>query len=226
MSTPVFVDLEISTQADGAQSSRDPVETETPESLHTVSSPTSLPDSTPPICHAEDKKDSTTVNRDPRHPDSTATLSTAITHIPILPYLDPISTPEVAAMSDSAFLEDKEEDKEEEDEEVEESSDSDSESEAAGDEGLAAGDEGPDMRVESLGLEEDEVVPEGRQWYFTFGRHLEELHVTWAHLEKKRTRLRTYTNISQDNVLRSWRQRHRYNVTPSQRRPRRRQKIS
>ncbi|GJU14268.1 retrovirus-related pol polyprotein from transposon TNT 1-94 [Tanacetum coccineum] len=28
--------------------------------------------------------------------------------------------------------------------------------------------------------------------YFTFGRHLEELHVTWAHLEKKRTRLRNY----------------------------------
>nr|GEX60559.1 hypothetical protein [Tanacetum cinerariifolium] len=26
-------------------------------------------------------------------------------------------------------------------------------------------------------------------------RHLEELHVTWAHLEKKRTRLRAYTNI-------------------------------
>ncbi|GKF06995.1 hypothetical protein Tco_0041219, partial [Tanacetum coccineum] len=31
--------------------------------------------------------------------------------------------------------------------------------------------------------------------YFSFGRHLEELHVTWAHLEKKRIRLRTYTNI-------------------------------
>ncbi|GJU06506.1 reverse transcriptase domain-containing protein [Tanacetum coccineum] len=29
--------------------------------------------------------------------------------------------------------------------------------------------------------------------YFAFGRHLEEIHVTWAHLEKKRTRLRTYT---------------------------------
>ncbi|GJX40225.1 hypothetical protein Tco_0503100 [Tanacetum coccineum] len=34
-----------------------------------------------------------------------------------------------------------------------------------------------------------------------FGRHLEEIHVTWAHLEKKQTRLRTYTNISQDYVL-------------------------
>ncbi|GJY91083.1 MAK10-like protein [Tanacetum coccineum] len=29
--------------------------------------------------------------------------------------------------------------------------------------------------------------------YFSFGRHLDELHVTWAHLEKKRTRLRTNT---------------------------------
>ncbi|GJX12736.1 hypothetical protein Tco_0204494 [Tanacetum coccineum] len=44
--------------------------------------------------------------------------------------------------------------------------------------------------------------------YFAFGRHLEELHVTWAHLEKKRTRLRTYTNISQDYVLSGWRWRH------------------
>ncbi|GJX35527.1 hypothetical protein Tco_0247084 [Tanacetum coccineum] len=31
--------------------------------------------------------------------------------------------------------------------------------------------------------------------YSAFGRHLEEIHVTWAHLEKKQTRLRTYTNI-------------------------------
>ncbi|GKB98831.1 putative reverse transcriptase domain-containing protein, partial [Tanacetum coccineum] len=39
--------------------------------------------------------------------------------------------------------------------------------------------------------------------YLAFGRHLEEIHVTWAHLEKKRTRLQTYTNISQDYVLRA-----------------------
>ncbi|GKF76218.1 hypothetical protein Tco_0225662, partial [Tanacetum coccineum] len=26
--------------------------------------------------------------------------------------------------------------------------------------------------------------------YLAFGRHLEEIHVTWAHLEKKQTRLR------------------------------------
>ncbi|GKC34811.1 hypothetical protein Tco_1047195, partial [Tanacetum coccineum] len=36
--------------------------------------------------------------------------------------------------------------------------------------------------------------------YLTFGRHLEEIHVTWAHLEKKRTRLRTNTKTLQDLV--------------------------
>ncbi|GJZ56770.1 hypothetical protein Tco_0612264 [Tanacetum coccineum] len=51
--------------------------------------------------------------------------------------------------------------------------------------------------------------------YFSFGGYLKELHMTWAHLEKKQTRLQTYTNITQDNVLSSWRRRHQYNVTPS-----------
>ncbi|GJU16881.1 hypothetical protein Tco_1144847 [Tanacetum coccineum] len=51
-------------------------------------------------------------------------------------------------------------------------------------------------------------VLEKRKGYSTFGRHLEEIHMTWAHLEKKRTRLRTYTNISQEFLLRSWRRRH------------------
>ncbi|GKE69587.1 hypothetical protein Tco_1527659 [Tanacetum coccineum] len=55
---------------------------------------------------------------------------------------------------------------------------------------------------------------------FSFGGHLEEIHVTCAHLEKKQARLRTYTNISQDYVLSSWRRRHSFNVTPSQRLPR------
>ncbi|GJW78071.1 protein kinase-like domain, concanavalin A-like lectin/glucanase domain protein [Tanacetum coccineum] len=49
-------------------------------------------------------------------------------------------------------------------------------------------------------LEREAKRYKGEVTYFTFGRHLEELHVTWAHLEKKQTRLRTYTNISQDNV--------------------------
>ncbi|GKC22358.1 hypothetical protein Tco_1024508 [Tanacetum coccineum] len=34
--------------------------------------------------------------------------------------------------------------------------------------------------------------------YFSFGRHLDDLHVTWAHLEKKRTRLRTNTKTLED----------------------------
>ncbi|GKA29826.1 RNA-directed DNA polymerase, eukaryota [Tanacetum coccineum] len=34
--------------------------------------------------------------------------------------------------------------------------------------------------------------------YFTFGRHLDELHVTWAHLEKKSTRLQTNTKTLED----------------------------
>ncbi|GJZ32759.1 hypothetical protein Tco_0578195 [Tanacetum coccineum] len=39
--------------------------------------------------------------------------------------------------------------------------------------------------------------------YFSFGRHLDELHVTWAHLEKKRTRLRTNTKTLEDLYLQS-----------------------
>ncbi|GJU90850.1 DNA helicase [Tanacetum coccineum] len=34
--------------------------------------------------------------------------------------------------------------------------------------------------------------------YFAFGRHLDDLHVTWAHLEKKRTRLQTNTKTLED----------------------------
>ncbi|GJW87266.1 putative reverse transcriptase domain-containing protein [Tanacetum coccineum] len=52
--------------------------------------------------------------------------------------------------------------------------------------------------------------------YLAFGRHLEEIHVTWAHLKKKRTRLRTYTNISQDCAHSGWRRRHQLYTTPSQ----------
>ncbi|GJX58296.1 hypothetical protein Tco_0289686 [Tanacetum coccineum] len=38
----------------------------------------------------------------------------------------------------------------------------------------------------------------GDEVYFSFGRHLDELHVTWAHLEKKQTRLRTNTKTLED----------------------------
>ncbi|GKB12783.1 hypothetical protein Tco_0846706 [Tanacetum coccineum] len=34
--------------------------------------------------------------------------------------------------------------------------------------------------------------------YLAFGKHLEEIHVTWAHLEKKQTRLQTNTKTLQD----------------------------
>ncbi|GKB82152.1 hypothetical protein Tco_0949047 [Tanacetum coccineum] len=37
-----------------------------------------------------------------------------------------------------------------------------------------------------------------KQGYFSFERHLDELHVTWDHLEKKRTRLRTNTKTLED----------------------------
>ncbi|GJT57899.1 hypothetical protein Tco_0992953 [Tanacetum coccineum] len=38
----------------------------------------------------------------------------------------------------------------------------------------------------------------GDEVYFSFGRHLDELYVTWAHLEKKQTRLRTNTKTLED----------------------------
>ncbi|GKD29178.1 hypothetical protein Tco_1239956 [Tanacetum coccineum] len=34
--------------------------------------------------------------------------------------------------------------------------------------------------------------------YFAFGWHLDDLHVTWAHLEKKRTRLQANTKTLED----------------------------
>ncbi|GJT48477.1 retrovirus-related pol polyprotein from transposon TNT 1-94 [Tanacetum coccineum] len=74
-----------------------------------------------------------------------------------------------------------------------------------------------DKQISSVGVF-DEV-------YFSFGRHLEELHVTWPHLEKKQTRLRAYTNIAEEFLYSGWRRRHKYNMTPSQRRSRQRHKI-
>ncbi|GJS53200.1 FAR1 DNA binding domain, zinc finger, SWIM-type, MULE transposase domain containing protein [Tanacetum coccineum] len=116
MSTPVFVDPEISTQADGAQSSRvpvplpedpyeairqayldgtdtesepfeDPVETETPESPLTVAPPTSLPESTPLILAPILRRTARMAVRYP--PAMSSGLSTSMA--------------EVATMSESAF---------------------------------------------------------------------------------------------------------------------------
>ncbi|GJT24742.1 hypothetical protein Tco_0894679, partial [Tanacetum coccineum] len=52
-----------------------PVETETPESPHTIASPTSLPDSTPPACHVEEPEDSDTSGARSTSSDSTTPLS-------------------------------------------------------------------------------------------------------------------------------------------------------
>ncbi|GJR53393.1 hypothetical protein Tco_1403914 [Tanacetum coccineum] len=61
-----------------------------------------------------------------------------------------------------------------------------------------------DLRDRPSGLLQQPEITEWKwesdEVYLTFGRHLEEIHVTWAHLEKKRTRLRTYTNISQEFI--------------------------
>ncbi|GKB76233.1 hypothetical protein Tco_1260716 [Tanacetum coccineum] len=256
MSALVFVDPEIPTQADGAQSPRvpapfpedpyeairqgylvetntkakpfeDPVETKTPESPYIITTPTSLPDSTPPTHHAGELEDSSTSGTRSTPSNFTTPLSPdhPLTHtsptlvlffrrtirmaVRVPPVMSPSlssSIAEVVAMSDLAFRkrfrssyesspsssspylpswkrsrgiyelveDDKEGDKVEE---VKESSDSNSESEdaedegptiedeglAAGDEGLDAGDEGPGIRVESLSLGGDEVVPEGQQ---------------------------------------------------------------
>ncbi|GJZ45744.1 hypothetical protein Tco_0593340 [Tanacetum coccineum] len=101
----------------------DPVKTETPESPHTVASPTSLPDSTPPTRHAEESEDSDTSGARSMPSDSTAPVSpdqlthTSPTLVPflcrtarmamrVLPAMSPglsASIAEVAAMSDTAF---------------------------------------------------------------------------------------------------------------------------
>ncbi|GKG05949.1 hypothetical protein Tco_0326035 [Tanacetum coccineum] len=87
----MLVDPEIFTQADGAQSPRVPVpfpedpyeairlaylvETDTPESPHTIASPTLLLDSTPPTRHVEDSVDSDTSGARPTSLNFTTPLS-------------------------------------------------------------------------------------------------------------------------------------------------------
>ncbi|GJW20036.1 hypothetical protein Tco_0027472 [Tanacetum coccineum] len=44
-----------------------------------------------------------------------------------------------------------------------------------------------------------------RSWFLALGWHLEEIHVTWAHLEKKQRRLRTYTKFIKSIAYRSLR---------------------
>ncbi|GJX54536.1 hypothetical protein Tco_0282905, partial [Tanacetum coccineum] len=56
--------------------------------------------------------------------------------------------------------------------------------------------------TKSVYLRNEEDMRRGVE-YFSFGRHLDELHVTWAHLEKKRMRLRTNTKTLEDLYLQS-----------------------
>ncbi|GKF91021.1 hypothetical protein Tco_0274722, partial [Tanacetum coccineum] len=58
--------------------------------------------------------------------------------------------------------------------------------------------------------------------FLALGWHLEEIHVTWAHLEKKRMRLRLYTKIQEeehsesgDGVSKCKRRRLSHNETAS-----------
>ncbi|GKB40166.1 hypothetical protein Tco_0885108 [Tanacetum coccineum] len=48
------------------------------------------------------------------------------------------------------------------------------------------------------------AVESSLERFLALGWHLEEIHVTWAHLEKKRTRLRTYTKSLGRNVYSAW----------------------
>ncbi|GKD82959.1 hypothetical protein Tco_1349798, partial [Tanacetum coccineum] len=59
----------------------------------------------------------------------------------------------------------------------------------------------PNITMEEyIRLDEEKARRHGKvlMRYFSFGRHLDELHVTWAHLEKKQTRLRTNTKTLED----------------------------
>ncbi|GJW63915.1 hypothetical protein Tco_0115799 [Tanacetum coccineum] len=114
------------------------VETETPESPHTVVSPTPLLDSTPPKRHAEDSVDSETSGARPTSSDFTTPLSPdhPLTHasptlVPILrrttrmavrvpPAMSPglsASIEKVVAMSNSTFHKSRDKEEEEEDDE-------------------------------------------------------------------------------------------------------------
>nr|GEY02060.1 hypothetical protein [Tanacetum cinerariifolium] len=185
--------LEISTQADGAQSPRvlvpfpedpyeaigkaylveinteskpfeDPVEFKTPESPHAIASPTLLPDSTLPTHHAKDTRSTpsdSTALLSPDHPltHTTPTLVPSLRRTASFckrfrsSYESSLSSssPDLSSQKRSRGTSELVEDHEEG---VEEGSDPDSESED---------DEGPGIRVESLGLGGDEAVPKGQQ---------------------------------------------------------------
>ncbi|GJU90646.1 hypothetical protein Tco_1303069 [Tanacetum coccineum] len=157
MSTLVFVDPEISTQADGAQSPRVPVPfPEDPYEAIRQAYLVGTDTESEPFEDLVEIKAPKTARMAVRVPPAMSSgLSASIAE----------GTSELV------------EDDKEEDDEIEESSYSDSVSEdakdegptaededpAAGDEGLTVGDEGPGIGVESLRLGGDEAVPEGQQ---------------------------------------------------------------
>ncbi|GJV47211.1 hypothetical protein Tco_1437423 [Tanacetum coccineum] len=49
-----------------------------------------------------------------------------------------------------------------------------------------------------------------RAYTTVLGWLLEEINVTWAHLEKKWTRLQLYTKSDKENVYSGWRRRHNH----------------
>ncbi|GJT64801.1 ORFIII-like polyprotein [Tanacetum coccineum] len=156
----------------------DPIDTETPESPHTVASPTLLPDSTPPACYARESEDSDTSGVRSTSSYSTAPLSpdhpltrTSPTPTPtrasfyqrtarITVYAQPVMSPirkRYRGTSELILDTDSEEDK---------IGDEDNEDEGHGldDEGHGLDDKGHSIESDRLGLEgEEEVVPEGQQ---------------------------------------------------------------
>ncbi|GJT20930.1 hypothetical protein Tco_0890867 [Tanacetum coccineum] len=112
----------------------DPIDTKTPESPLAIAPPIPLSESTIPVLVPILRRTARMVVRVPHAIASGLSTSMA----------------EVAAMSESALLEDSVEDDDEEDEEIEESMDSDSVSEDARDEGPTTEDEGPAAKDEGL----------------------------------------------------------------------------
>nr|GEX27181.1 retrovirus-related Pol polyprotein from transposon TNT 1-94 [Tanacetum cinerariifolium] len=51
--------------------------------------------------------------------------------------------------------------------------------------------------------------------FLALGWHLKEIHVTWAHLEKKGQDHDFTLSILKNHAYRAWRRRHKYKVTPS-----------
>ncbi|GJZ72651.1 hypothetical protein Tco_0636797 [Tanacetum coccineum] len=55
---------------------------------------------------------------------------------------------------------------------------------------------------------------EDMERFLALGWHLEKIHVTWAHLEKKRIRLRTYTKSHEELCNNGWRRCRKHKATP------------